>query len=65
MELERDFIPPGPYRLPGGGRDGLLRRRDGVLSRLLHVGDEPVVVRAWAAGGGVRIRSEAVRPRGL
>ena len=28
------------------GRDAVARRRDGVLSRLMHVGDEPVVVRA-------------------
>jgi 3-methyladenine DNA glycosylase/8-oxoguanine DNA glycosylase len=58
VELERDFVPPGPYRLPGAGRDGLLRRRDGVLRRLLHHGDEPVVVNAWQAGGLVRIRAE-------
>jgi 3-methyladenine DNA glycosylase/8-oxoguanine DNA glycosylase len=58
--LERDVVPVGPYRLPPGGRDGLLRRRDGVYSRLLH--DEegrPVVVRAWPAGGAVRFRAEA------
>jgi len=30
----------------GGGMDGVLRRRGGVLQRLLHVGGEPVVVRA-------------------
>jgi DNA-3-methyladenine glycosylase II len=60
-ELERDFLPPGPYRLPGAGRDGLLRRRDGVLHRLLHVGEEPVTVCAWHAGGAVRIRSLAAR----
>ena len=59
MEVERDFLPPVPYRLPGGGRDGLLRRRDGALHRLLHAGDEPVILRAWEAGGRVRIRSEA------
>ena len=27
--------------------------------RLLHVGEEPVRVRAWAAGGRVRFRAEA------
>jgi 3-methyladenine DNA glycosylase/8-oxoguanine DNA glycosylase len=36
-----------------------MRQRDGVLERLLHVGGQPVVVRAWAAGGAVRIRAEA------
>jgi 3-methyladenine DNA glycosylase/8-oxoguanine DNA glycosylase len=58
VEVERDFIPPGPYRLPGAGRDGLMRRRDGVLRRLLHAGDEQVLVHAWPAGGAVRVRAE-------
>jgi DNA-3-methyladenine glycosylase II len=39
--------------------DGVLRGRDGVLERLLHVGGEPVTVRAWVAGGAVRVRGEA------
>jgi 3-methyladenine DNA glycosylase/8-oxoguanine DNA glycosylase len=39
--------------------DGVLRNRDGVLERLLHVEGEPVVVRAWVAGGAVRLRGEA------
>jgi 3-methyladenine DNA glycosylase/8-oxoguanine DNA glycosylase len=35
-----------PYRLPlAGGMDGVLRRRGGVLERLLHHGAEPVLVR--------------------
>ena len=57
--LERDVRPPAPYRLPGAGRDGLVRRRGGGLVRLLHLADEPVVVRAWAIAGGVRLRAEA------
>ncbi|MEX2024719.1 MAG: hypothetical protein WD993_06555 [Thermoleophilaceae bacterium] len=52
-------MPVGPYRMPGGGVDGVLRNRAGVLERLLHVAGEPVVVRAWVAGGGVRLRGEA------
>lgn len=61
IALEHDFFPPLPYRLPPPGRDGLMRRRDGVLMRLLHDCDgAPVVVRAWAVGGGaVRLRAEA------
>ena len=52
--------PVGPYRMPPPQRDGILRRRDGVLARLLHSPEgEPVLVRAWAAGGCVRIRAEA------
>jgi DNA-3-methyladenine glycosylase II len=45
--------------MPGGGRDGVLRRRDGGLVRLLHAGGEPVVVHAWRAGGRVRLRADA------
>jgi len=37
--------PTGPFRLPGGGMDGTLRRRGGVLERLLHHGEDPVLVR--------------------
>lgn len=44
--------PRWPLRLPGGGMDGVARRRGGVLERLLHVGVEPVVVRAAQPAGG-------------
>jgi 3-methyladenine DNA glycosylase/8-oxoguanine DNA glycosylase len=57
--VEREVVPPGPFRMPGGGRDGVLRRRGVALVRLLHTGDEGVVVRAWPAGGAVRMRAEA------
>jgi 3-methyladenine DNA glycosylase/8-oxoguanine DNA glycosylase len=47
VEVRAEVRPPWPYRLPrGGGMDGVLRRRGGVLQRLLHVDDEPVVLRA-------------------
>jgi 3-methyladenine DNA glycosylase/8-oxoguanine DNA glycosylase len=52
-------VPVGPYRLPTAGRDGVLVRRDGILVRALRIGDEPALVRAWAAGGGVRFHAEA------
>jgi 3-methyladenine DNA glycosylase/8-oxoguanine DNA glycosylase len=45
--------------MPTAGRDGLLRRRDGALVRLLHHGDEPVTVRAWPTGSAVRVSAEA------
>jgi 3-methyladenine DNA glycosylase/8-oxoguanine DNA glycosylase len=45
--------------MPGAGRDGLLRRRERALVRLFHVGEDPVVVRAWAAGACVRFRAES------
>jgi 3-methyladenine DNA glycosylase/8-oxoguanine DNA glycosylase len=45
--------------MPAGGRDGVLRRRGAVLERLLHPGGDPAVVRAWPAGGRVRLHAEA------
>src|SRR3954467_103511 len=36
-----------------------MRRRDGVLTRLIHHGDEPAVVQAWPTGSAVRVRAEA------
>jgi 3-methyladenine DNA glycosylase/8-oxoguanine DNA glycosylase len=45
VELRLEVRPIGPFRLPAGGMDGVLRRRGGVLERLLHVEVEPVVVR--------------------
>jgi 3-methyladenine DNA glycosylase/8-oxoguanine DNA glycosylase len=57
---ECDVKPAGPYRLPPAGRDGLLRRREGVYWRLLHDPEgRPVVVRAWPAAGVMRFHSEA------
>jgi 3-methyladenine DNA glycosylase/8-oxoguanine DNA glycosylase len=38
--------------------DGVLRDRGGVLERLLHVGEEPVTLRAWVGGGRVRLRGD-------
>ena len=51
--------PPWPYRLPRrGGGDGVARYRNGVLTRLLHVGGEPVVVHCWQpADKEVRLRA--------
>jgi 3-methyladenine DNA glycosylase/8-oxoguanine DNA glycosylase len=57
--VERDALPAGPFRMPGGGRDGVLRRRGAALERLLHLEGEPVVVRCWPCGSGVRVRAEA------
>jgi DNA-3-methyladenine glycosylase II len=62
--LELEVTPPSPYRLPGyGGEDGAMAIRDGVASRLLLVGESPVLVRAWEPGKGrVAMRAEAVDP---
>ncbi len=52
-------MPVGSFRMPGGGRDGVMRRRGEGLIRFLHVNGRPATVRAWATGGGVRLCAEA------
>ncbi len=45
-ELRVEVVPRWPFRLPAhGGGDGVMRRRGGVLERLLHVDERAVVVR--------------------
>jgi 3-methyladenine DNA glycosylase/8-oxoguanine DNA glycosylase len=46
VEIRAEVTPASPFRLPHGGMDGVVRRRGTVLERLLHVGGEPVVLRA-------------------
>jgi 3-methyladenine DNA glycosylase/8-oxoguanine DNA glycosylase len=46
VHVRVEIRPPWPFRLPGAGLDGVLRRRGGVLERLLRVDGEAVVVRA-------------------
>jgi 3-methyladenine DNA glycosylase/8-oxoguanine DNA glycosylase len=46
VEVRREDRPRWPLRLPGGGRDGVLRRRRaGGIERLVHVEGTPAVVR--------------------
>jgi 3-methyladenine DNA glycosylase/8-oxoguanine DNA glycosylase len=46
VEVRREVRPVWPFRLPGGGADGVLRRRrGGGLERLMHVEGHPAVVR--------------------
>ena len=45
VEQRIEIRPAGSFRLPRGGMDGVLRRRGGVLERLLHRDGEPVLVR--------------------
>jgi 3-methyladenine DNA glycosylase/8-oxoguanine DNA glycosylase len=52
VEVRVECEPRWPLRLPGGGADGVMRARGGVLERLLHVDQAPIVVRAAATGGG-------------
>jgi 3-methyladenine DNA glycosylase/8-oxoguanine DNA glycosylase len=46
VEQRLELRPASAFRLPRGGMDGMLRRRGGVLERLLHRDGEPVLVRA-------------------
>ncbi len=47
VELREEVSTAGAFRMPRmTGRDGMCRRRGGVLERLLHHGDVPVAVRA-------------------
>jgi len=46
VDVVSEVTPRWPFRLPTyGGRDGILRAGGGALTRLLHVDDEPAVVR--------------------
>ena len=62
--LELEPTPPSPFRLPSySSEDRTMSVRDGVLSRLLRVGESPVLVRAWEPGRGrVALRAEPVDP---
>lgn len=61
--VEAEVRPRSPFRMPRGSADRTLRVRDGVATRLLHVGGSPVLVRAWQpARNRVRLRAEAVDP---
>ncbi len=44
IAVRREARPAWPLRLPRTGMDGIARRREGVLERLLHVDGEPVRV---------------------
>jgi len=70
FEIRAEVRPAWPLRLPGGGMDGLARRRGGVWLRLIHVGDEPVELRAAQPERdrvvlGARSMDEAAAAEGL
>lgn len=51
--LEAEVRPSWPVRLPrGGGGDGTMRFKGGVLARALHFDGAPVVVAAWQRRDG-------------
>jgi DNA-3-methyladenine glycosylase II len=62
--IEERVLPRWPYRLPrSSGGDGVVRSRDGVVERLLHVERAPVRARVWRTRSGhVHIRAESVDP---
>jgi 3-methyladenine DNA glycosylase/8-oxoguanine DNA glycosylase len=63
VEVREEVVPQWVFRLPGPGLDGMMRRRGGVLERLLHLEDEPVVVRvAQTAADRVLIGAQARHP---
>jgi DNA-3-methyladenine glycosylase II len=49
--------------MPGVGRDGLMRRRGDALVRLLHHGEDAVVVKAEPAPASVRLTARAASRR--
>jgi 3-methyladenine DNA glycosylase/8-oxoguanine DNA glycosylase len=51
VEVRLEVVPRWPFRLPvHGGGDGVLRRRGGVLERLLHLDGRPAIVRVAQTG---------------
>jgi 3-methyladenine DNA glycosylase/8-oxoguanine DNA glycosylase len=71
VELREEVRPAGPFRLTlRAGVDGVLRRRGGVLERLLHCGEQPVVVRVAQTAHdrvlfGARAESEEAAAHGI
>ena len=70
VEQRIEIRPASPFRLPRGGMDGLLRRRGGVVERLLHDDAEPVLVRAAQPARdrvviGARARTRAAAAHGI
>src|SRR3954447_6430532 len=58
--VEIDCIPVcDQYRMPGAGRDGVMRRRGRAIVRALHYGDACALVAAWPRSSSVRIRATA------
>jgi 3-methyladenine DNA glycosylase/8-oxoguanine DNA glycosylase len=70
VEQRVEVRPAGSFRLPRGAMDGTMRRRGGVLERLLHSDGEPVLVRAAQTAPdrvmlGARSRSQEAAAYGI
>ena len=58
--MRQEVLPRGPFCLPRrNGMDGMLRRRGGVLERLLHRDELPVLVRIAEGSGGASVHFAA------
>lgn len=64
--MDCEVRPPSPVRLPrSGGGDGVMRIKQGLVTRALHVKGKPVVVAAWQRGSGeVAVRAAGAVSRG-
>lgn len=70
VERRLEVTPAGSFRLPRGAMDGTLRRRGGVLERLLHHDGEPVLVRVAQTAPdrvlfGARARTDTATAYGI
>lgn len=71
LDVRVEVTPPWPFRLPrSSGMDGVLRCRNRVVQRLLHHGEEPVVVRVAQTASdrvlfGAQARSERAAAWGI
>jgi DNA-3-methyladenine glycosylase II len=65
--LVREIVRPrwAPFRLPSPSLNGLTRRRGDGLVRLLHVGDEPVVVAVSGVVFAARAATEELAREGI
>ena len=63
-ELRVDVIAPWPFRMPRRlGADGLARRKGDAIQRLVHFGDQPVLIAAiQVAPQTVRVAARAATP---
>jgi 3-methyladenine DNA glycosylase/8-oxoguanine DNA glycosylase len=62
--LTVEVRPPWPFRLPrGSGGDATAATRGGILCRLLHVDERPVLVRSWQPQRQrILLRADALDP---
>jgi 3-methyladenine DNA glycosylase/8-oxoguanine DNA glycosylase len=62
--VRAEVVPPWPFRLRGGSKDGLFVRRGSAVQRLIHVGDVAVFTGAIQDRGKVVFAARAAAPGG-